>query len=161
MAALDQVGDYEAAEGKKLTEDEAVVNRIFGTSQNNSAFKESGVFKSLKKKLPHFGEGINYATGDEEKDKKYKFNPESAAQNLAALLADPEKRKNVNMKSTLDVMFKAAGDKLPELMISLQKAITPSDMNAITSNLNPTAYASFMRTITKGIMIANDAKGKN
>ncbi len=149
MAALDQVGDYGAKSDKKLTEDAGVISRIFNTAKKNESFKESKAYKSLKKKLPHFG-----YDSDEMRD------PADAAQALAVLLTDPENKKAVNLKSTLDVMIKTAGNNLPQLMEQLQKVISPQTLHSVTSGLKSKPYAALMDTIGKGMIVAEEVMAK-
>jgi hypothetical protein len=149
LAQLDKKGDYDAAEGKiKYTENNAKINEIKKAAKANKVLDDSAAYDSLKKALPHFKYGANPLVDGADIDK--------AVGEISALMSDPEKRRGINLRSTLEVLMRNSGDKLPELMQKLQLAITPEQLNAVSASLGNTPYIMLMNTLAKGIIAAKD-----
>ena len=151
LAQLDKKGDYRVAEGKtKYTENNDKINRIVNAAEGDPAVKDSDAYSSLKSSLTHFKYGAKPLTGDND--------IKEAIEEIQAVLNNPDKKGKVNLRSTLEVLMKNSGEKLPTLIEALQKGITPEQLNSVSSSLGSTAYQMFLETITKGIMVGKKAK---
>lgn len=155
LAQLDKVGDYDIKDGHtKYTEDNKRINKIRDLSKANLLVEDSDAYGVLKKYLPYFKFGADPLTKPEEMKK--------AIGEVLGVLNHSDKKGNLNLRGTLEVMMKNAGDQLPLFMKMAHQAFTPEQLQFASSSLGNTPYMMFLETIAKGNKVALEIeKSKN